>query len=390
MFAASSRGFARQFARRSRQVRGSRQVSTAAPQDNRVSLTLLAGGALSAAVAVSIGYSDRRGPLMQEEVPVDLANLDKRVGGLEISNACGRGAAFVFIKPHAVTGEVKDLVARRFEMEGISIISQGSITAEDIDKDMLIDTHYGAIAAKAMKQKPADVIVQQKAQDEFQKAFGLAWKDALDQGLVYNLKDAAEKLDLSMSQVGDEYDKLKKGESLLKFGGGFYCGKVQGIYVINGFYARMREQFTTPGTSIHYYQVEWDAGRLSWADFRGKVLGGTDPKTAWPTSLRNAVFRGWQGLGLDSEPNTGNNGLHASASPLEALAERANWLGMPIESDMYGRAMLATGVPLEVIKAWCEDPAVRFEGKSQSLFDLLEDLDSRDCLKKSGAINVSK
>ena len=29
-------------------------------------------------------------------------------------------------------------------------------------------------------------------------------------------------------------------------------------FVINGFYACMREQFTKPGTAIYYQQVEWN------------------------------------------------------------------------------------------------------------------------------------
>ena len=36
----------------------------------------------------------------------------------------------------------------------------------------------------------------------------------------------------------------------------------------------------------------------------------------------------YKALGLTSKPNTGDNGVHASASPFEAMAERANWLGM--------------------------------------------------------------
>ena len=44
------------------------------------------------------------------------------------------------MKPHAVTKQVKDLVSKRFGAEGISVISEGTITADQIDKDMLIDT----------------------------------------------------------------------------------------------------------------------------------------------------------------------------------------------------------------------------------------------------------
>jgi len=309
--------------------------------------------------------------------------LEQRVRDLEVFRAEHLHSAFVFIKPHAVTDSVKKLVAERMSAEGIGIVAEGRIAAEVIDKNRLIDTHYGAIASRAMSQKPSEMPVQQKAKDEFKKAFGISWEEAVKDGKVFNLADGAKKLGCSLDDVGDKYDALKKGETLIKFGGGFYCGKVDGIYVINGFYARMRAQFTVPGECIYYYVVEWDPNRLSWADFRGKVLGGTDPKTADASSLRHAIYKGWKGLELTSEPNTGNNGLHASASPFEALAERVNWLDASAQSDFYGRAMLALGIPLETLASWSSDPAVPFQGKKQSLFDLLEDLDSAACLKKS-------
>mmetsp|Transcript_80063 Transcript_80063/g.208066 ORF Transcript_80063/g.208066 Transcript_80063/m.208066 type:complete len:393 (+) Transcript_80063:72-1250(+) len=351
---------------------------------------VLAGAAVGAAAAFLAGSTLRGKPASADEGGIYLAELDKRIRELEVAQAEKVSSAFVFIKPHAVTNEVKQLVAERFRAEGIGIVSEGAINAEKIDSEMLIDTHYGAIAARAMKQKPSELVVQKGAQEAFEKAFGLSWDDALKQGSVYNLVDGAAKLGCSMDALGSKYDKLKKGVDLLKFGGGFYCGKVDGIYVINGFYAKMRSQFTVPGTCIYFYEVQWDPNRLCWADFRGKVLGGTDPKTADESSLRHAIFKGWKDLSLESEPNTGNNGLHASASPFEALSERTNWLGVPLERDYFGKAMLALGVPMGTIKAWCEDPAVPFEGKRQSLFDLLEDLDGRECLKKSVSILSGK
>jgi len=335
-------------------------------------------------------YTLKQGTVSMDGGSTSLAELEQRVRAVEVFQAERVHSAFVFIKPHAVTESVKRLVMERFVHEGIGVKSEGRIASETIDKDMLIDTHYGAIASRAMKQKPSELAVQTKARDEFQKAFGLSWDDALSQGLVYNLVDGAAKLGCTMDQVGNKYGSLKKGETLIKFGGGFYCGKVDGIYVINGFYASMRAQFTVPGECIYFYEVEWDPNRLSWADFRGKVLGGTDPKTADASSLRNAIFRDWKNLELTSEPNTGNNGMHASASPFEALAERANWLGASIEKDFFGKAMIALGVPVGTIAAWSEDPAVPYNGKKQSLFDLLEDLDSADCLKKSVDIYSSK
>jgi hypothetical protein len=158
------------------------------------------------------------------------------------------------------------------------------------------------------------------------------------------------------------------------------------IFVINGFYMAMREKFTKPGSQIYWYLVEWDAGKTSWEDFRGKVLGATDPSTAEPGSLRKEIFAQWKGLGLGSEPNVGDNGVHASASPFEALAERLNWMGATLEEDAFGKAMLDSGIPKATIMAWTKDPQVLFDGKKASLFDLLEDLDYDDCLAKAQAI----
>ena len=54
----------------------------------------------------------------------------------------------------------------------------------------------------------------------------------------------------------------------------------------------MREKYTTPGTSIYYYLLEWDPAKLSWEDFRGSVLGPTNPKDAPPGALRGEPRRG--------------------------------------------------------------------------------------------------
>ena len=40
------------------------------------------------------------------------------------------------------------------------------------------------------------------------------------------------------------------------------------IYVFNGFFMAMREKFVAKGVSIYYFVVQWDAAKLSWADFR--------------------------------------------------------------------------------------------------------------------------
>ena len=140
----------------------------------------------------------------------------------------------------------------------------------------------------------------------------------------------------------------------------------------------MRAKFVAPGTSIHYYVVDFDPIQLSWSDFRGKVLGPTNPADAPEGALRGLIMKDWKALGLKEVPNTGDNGVHASASPFEGLAERMNWLKTPMEMDPFGGALLAAGVDAEVIKAWSVDPQV----KGKSIFDQLEDLNCDECLAK--------
>lgn len=158
------------------------------------------------------------------------------------------------------------------------------------------------------------------------------------------------------------------------------------IYVINGFYMTMREKYTKPGASIYYYEVEWESAKHSWTDFRGKIIGATDPTTAIKGSMRNVVLEKYEELGLKSVPNVGDNGIHASASPFEALCERMNWLERQLVDDEFGRALLDSGISQATIKKWTLDPQIDIGAKKVSLFDSLEDIDASDCLVKAQLI----
>lgn len=269
-------------------------------------------------------------------------------------------------------------------------MTEGDLTAKQIDEKMLIDNHYYAIASKATILKPASLNVPK---EKFKKAFGLEWQDALSQGIVFNAKDACEQLGLDSDGLNAAWAKAKKAGKLEKFGGGFYCGLIdtvpgkKPIYVFNGFFMSMRSDYVKPGAAIHYYVVEWDSAKLSWEDFRGSLLGSTDPADAPKSSLRGQVLANWKQLGLSSEPNVGNNGIHASASPFEAMSERMNWLGVALKEDPFGKAMISAGIPEATIKAWSVDPTVEFGAKQlpikKSLFDTLEDTNSDYCLALS-------
>jgi hypothetical protein len=171
------------------------------------------------------------------------------------------------------------------------------------------------------------------------------------------------------------------------------------LYVFNAFFMTMRGKFVEEGTSIHGYEVEWnpdaEAANLSWAEFRNTLLGPTDPTDAPADSIRGTILAKWEEFGLTSVPDKGDNGVHASASPFEGMAERANWLEKAIDEDAFGKALIAKGLSLETLKAWAVDPRVTMPGEEGveasivqgSVFDALEDMNVEDCLAKLVAIH---
>eukprot|EP00927_Polykrikos_kofoidii_P038113 TRINITY_DN32391_c0_g1_i1.p1 TRINITY_DN32391_c0_g1~~TRINITY_DN32391_c0_g1_i1.p1 ORF type:complete len:1575 (-),score=253.80 TRINITY_DN32391_c0_g1_i1:71-4729(-) len=289
--------------------------------------------------------------------------------------------AFVFIKPHAQVEPVQKLVKQALRDANISIMKRGEIGSADIDARRLVDKHYYSIASKATLLQPADLAVPS---DVFKTKFGEEWCDVLAAGKAANATQAAEAFGINAEGLESEWRKLDESK-VVKFGGGFYCGKMEVgekmLYVFNAFFLAMREKYTAPGKSIHYFVVKWDPADCPWSEFRECVVGSTDPAKAAVGSLRRAIYDGWQHLGLSAAPNAGDNGVHASASPFEALAERMNWLDSPLESDAFGTALLwQGGLGKQRLLEWSKDARVLLDAHREgSLFDALENLDAPLC-----------
>jgi hypothetical protein len=184
--------------------------------------------------------------------------------------------------------------------------------------------------------------------EKFQETFGESWDTVLSEDRAVNAMEACKRFGCNSEELEGAWQKAK----VVKFGGGFYCGLMsmndQKLYVFNAFFMAMRSKFVGDA-SIHYYEVEWSSKQLSWGDFRGKVLGPTDPKNGPKGSLRKTILDTYKELGLKSEPNTGDNGVHASASPFEGLAEKINWLGKSAEKDGFGKVISSPRPTLIVV-----------------------------------------
>jgi hypothetical protein len=226
--------------------------------------------------------------------------------------------------------------------------------------------------------------------DRFLAAFGESWEQALKEGRAVNALDACKIYECNAQKLDAAWNKAEK---VVKFGGGFYCGLVSmkgkpDLYVFNAFFMTMRSKFVEPGTSIHCYEVQWSPSKLSWDAFRNQVLGPTDPADGPVGSLRKTILEQWKELGLTAEPNKGDNGVHASASPFEGLAEKINWLEKKAPEDPFGAALLKAGLSATTIKEWSVDPRVTMpDGSKGSIFDALEDMNAGECLAKMVELN---
>jgi len=288
--------------------------------------------------------------------------------------------AFIFVKPHAVNPKIVELSKKHLGEKSIKILSEGELKSEEILSRGVIDDHYAALAASAVKTHPKDLQVSDDTKKKFEETFGVSWATATSDGTCLNLKQFQDQFpDLSSAEV----EKRWRAGTTLKLAPGNYVSKLveENKMVINGFYGSMRDKYTTPGVKVYWMLVEFEEAKLPWKAFRGDVIGATDPTKAPPGSLRRKIYEDWKDLDLTEQPSTADNGIHASAGPVEGLRERQIWLGSKTEEDPFGKALIAQGISGDKIQKVCLNEVIELKGEKGPAFDLLEDMDSGAALE---------
>ena len=130
--------------------RAGRRFETTAAKAAEPATSSSGGGLAMPLALISLGAAGYVYMDSQSKVEAMAAKVDS----LQMELSGKTNSAFVFIKPHAckgTPGSVESLVERKFKESGIRVTEKGEISAEEIDKNMFIDNHYGAIASKAGK-----------------------------------------------------------------------------------------------------------------------------------------------------------------------------------------------------------------------------------------------
>eukprot|EP01062_Namystynia_karyoxenos_P080571 TRINITY_DN8698_c0_g1_i1.p2 TRINITY_DN8698_c0_g1~~TRINITY_DN8698_c0_g1_i1.p2 ORF type:complete len:374 (+),score=112.45 TRINITY_DN8698_c0_g1_i1:120-1124(+) len=294
--------------------------------------------------------------------------------------------ALVLLKPQACNDAAIDYARSFLLKRGVQITTEGDIDCEYIGREGIVDSHYRALGGYAMRMLPAELPVEDKRKGDFAQAAGKSWEAACSDGSAINLAEAMRRLEGMSPQ---ELEKQWRAGKAVKLAPGCYVAQVAALaadgqpapWVVNGFYGAMRAKFTQKGTRVHYYRCLFPEQSLSWATFRQGVLGDSDPAKAHAESIRAAFCRDWQQLGLTTEVCLANNAVHASAGPVEGLAERRLWLrpaaGAATEDcDPLVKELRAAGVPEARIEAWARNDTIPRPDGALPAFDLTEEMDT--------------
>eukprot|EP00961_Rhodomonas_salina_P276410 3734291-Rhodomonas_salina.2 len=124
----------------------------------------------------------------------------RRFGALSLLAAMN--TALVFVKPHAANDAVLELTKKHLGDKGIKIVREGELGAQEIKAKGIIDDHYAALAANAVKTLPKDLLVADANKAKFAQEYGKSWDTAVGDGSFLNLAQYQEKFpDLSAVEV---------------------------------------------------------------------------------------------------------------------------------------------------------------------------------------------
>lgn len=292
--------------------------------------------------------------------------------------ALPKNQALAFVKPHVVRCQAAlTYIEDVFEDYNATIVHREVVKAERICAEGLVDQHYAPHAQAALCRDPSTLFVDAEGQELFRIRFERDWSEVVAAGRVLSAVAAQERLG---KISGDELNELWSEYGAFKIGSGVYVSyfEKQKFFVLNGFYPSVREVFTAPDAAMLMMVVDFMPESLPWAVFRRDVIGSTNPAAADEHSIRGYMHDRDEDLGI--QVSYRENVIHASASPFEALIEKAIWLNAwDWRQDPLWAILSPEGITLEQIQAWrAQDPVLTHGGVTESLITLLEDRETAD------------
>jgi hypothetical protein len=279
-----------------------------------------------------------------------------------------------FLKPEATTANVEyilDLSLKTLANAGVSFGAVRVVGGPYLDKHNIMVQHYGVISKIS---KEGYDIISDAAKEKLNKDFAAEVADAgLPLGGHQWLAKNPDFSPLALTTINDNIGttRLAGGTYLCKFK---LLGKTQ--LVLNPFHAYQLVPFVAKGNALIVFECR---SKTSWDDLRTKLCGATDPSKAEAGSIRSELLKNKEKTGMTAV-NSGSNGVHMSAGPLEGLVELQRFLSdwesgstVDLTSLAFGAHLVSLGLTAEQVKKLAANPNVKNGDKNESVFDLTEE-----------------
>jgi hypothetical protein len=285
----------------------------------------------------------------------------------------------LFLKPEllrlapASTAPI-EVVVERLAAFGQRVTAASVLHAAYIGRHHIMDRHYGVINAVSRFGKEALSGTALADLTRFASKQNVAGADCLGAHEFLNRYKYFSPQALAV---------LSDNLAGTKIAPGTYCVPItlegRTVLVLNAFHPEQLQRYTTNDNVIAAFVV---TSSLSWKQIRTSLTGATNPTKAPADSIRGTLLRRKEELGL-AEVNTGANGVHVSAGPVEGMVEITRFMsdfdqerGIAFAQTNMGRLLSANGLPAQSIAYLATNPTVAIDGVDISVFDYTEELDS--------------
>jgi len=243
--------------------------------------------------------------------------------------------------------EIVQLVLDNFSANQITIGAVAVLSGDYLkDQDIMVK-HYGVIADIS---KNGEAVISEASKTALKEKF----HDQLHAGApVLGGHQFLEKISeinpFSLSTLNDNLGTTRLGSGTYAM-----SVKVSGkpYIVLNPFHAYQLVPYTTSGHCIVLFEI---LSNQTWKYMRNDICGLTDPSAAASGSLRKQLLDKKSHYGLIAVDKS-SNGIHMSASPLEAMVELQRFFGLKIKDTDFGKKLVAAGLKdeeIEKIKTKC-------------------------------------
>ena len=222
------------------------------------------------------------------------------------------------------------------------------VTGPELARSGVVDRHFGSVARGAAYDGGAPLETTEEGREAFKRIFNETWDGASGAGRIVGADFARERLKgIGVKELCAEWAAL----GAVEVGPDVYVAwfKDAERYVVNGFYPAIRDAYLAPTAAVQLMLLDFE---MAWRDFRATVIGDEHPEAALEESIRGYLYDRAGVLEMLIDPV--DNIVHASASPLDALAEKMMWLD---EAQWVGDPLLValaaqTGLGPRALAAW--------------------------------------